>query len=698
MSSILKIGKAHNEAGKRFFASENLTEINGVLYYVDDIIFHSGNFNVGNSFKGDGSSESPFDWVGFSVQNGSGIVLANNVSTVKQGIGTTLSVSDNGIATISVDLSNYSGTTVSIAGNGSKLLLNGVWSLTDGNSVKIASENDKHTAYLFSNDLSFEYPVLKAKSNRSGTDREYLLLSTEGMVDIDVLPVATTTTLGVVYVNGNNLSLSANGLIGWTGFTAKSSNGTLLSSVIKELKAGENVEFAVAGNVLTINASVSQTVTVDSSLSSTSTNPVQNKVVYSELNKKITDPGSGSNGQFLSKTANGYQWVDAPQGGGTNITVDTALSTTSTNPVQNKVVTAELNKKISDPGSGQVGQILSKTANGYQWVNQNTGGSSGTGVDISQILIQRPVSDYELFPRIEASNSANFSDSSTIVIDPSEDPSDKGYIKVYDAEGEWIDFPTESGLGTPFDGTSISVNTSKFSGLVQPYYVRYCWKVAGGSESNYKSTMFPAVHAPAPLMNASGDGVLPTPGTDDIGKIPVVKDGTEGPYYDLEEVNFTGGGSTVKRFTIQRPVSDLELFPLVKASQNPAFSSCQTIEPRTNSEDAQFIKVFTGEEWMDFPSEDGLGSPFDGCEISIDTSKFAGLTEPYYIKYCWTDSEGSESNYKSTMFPSAHLSGSQIVKNPVAGFDFGLVIRTLTQEEFDSLESKDGNTLYFVTE
>ena len=639
MSSILKIGKAHNEAGKRFFASENLTEINGVLYYVDDIIFHSGNFNVGNSFKGDGSSESPFDWVGFSVQNGSGIVLANNVSTVKQGIGTTLSVSDNGIATISVDLSNYSGTTVSIAGNGSKLLLNGVWSLTDGNSVKIASENDKHTAYLFSNDLSFEYPVLKAKSNRNGTDREYLLLSTEGMVDIDVLPVATTTTLGVVYVNGNNLSLSANGLIGWTGFTAKSSNGTLLSSVIKELKAGENVEFAVAGNVLTINASVSQTVTVDSSLSST-----------------------------------------------------------STNPVQNKVVTAELNKKISDPGSGQVGQVLSKTANGYQWINQNTGGTSGTGIDISQILIQRPVSDYELFPRIEASNSANFSDSATIVIDPSEDSTDKSYIKVYDAEGEWIDFPAESGLGTPFDGTSISVNTSKFSGLVQPYYVRYCWKVAGGSESNYKSTMFPAVHAPAPLMNASGDGVLPTPGTDDIGKIPVVKDGTEGPYYDLEEVNFTGGGSTVKRFTIQRPVSDLELFPLVKASQNPAFSSCQTIEPRTNSEDAQFIKVFTGEEWMDFPSEDGLGSPFDGCEISIDTSKFAGLTEPYYIKYCWTDSEGSESNYKSTMFPSAHLSGSQIVKNPVAGFDFGLVIRTLTQEEFDSLESKDGNTLYFVTE
>ena len=88
----------------------------------------------------------------------------------------------------------------------------------------------------------------------------------------------------------------------------------------------------------------------------------------------------------------------------------------------------------------------------------------------------------------------------------------------------------------------------------------------------------------------------------------------------------------------------------------------------------------------------------EACALLLPVPGFVGLIEPYYIKYCWTDSEGSESNYKSTMFPSAHLSGSQIVKNPVAGFDFGLVIRTLTQEEFDSLESKDGNTLYFVTE
>lgn len=36
----------------------------------------------------------------------------------------------------------------------------------------------------------------------------------------------------------------------------------------------------------------------------------------------------------------------APNGGGGSVTVDSALSTTSVNPVQNKVITAELNKKI----------------------------------------------------------------------------------------------------------------------------------------------------------------------------------------------------------------------------------------------------------------------------------------------------------------------------------------------------------------
>lgn len=41
------------------------------------------------------------------------------------------------------------------------------------------------------------------------------------------------------------------------------------------------------------------------------------------------------------------QWVEIPVGGGSSVTVDSALSSTSENPVQNKVITSALNGKVS---------------------------------------------------------------------------------------------------------------------------------------------------------------------------------------------------------------------------------------------------------------------------------------------------------------------------------------------------------------
>ena len=48
-------------------------------------------------------------------------------------------------------------------------------------------------------------------------------------------------------------------------------------------------------------------VTVDSALSGSSTNPVQNKVVKTALDEKITAPSHPSSGQFL--VYNGTAWV-----------------------------------------------------------------------------------------------------------------------------------------------------------------------------------------------------------------------------------------------------------------------------------------------------------------------------------------------------------------------------------------------------
>lgn len=95
---------------------------------------------------------------------------------------------------------------------------------------------------------------------------------------------------------------------------------------------------------------------VDSSLSSTSTNPVQNKIIKSELDKKAER-------DVVNTTTNGLMSVadkkklDGIATGATKITVDTALSSTSTNPVQNKVINSAL--------SGKAGTAVATTsANG----------------------------------------------------------------------------------------------------------------------------------------------------------------------------------------------------------------------------------------------------------------------------------------------------------------------------------------------
>ena len=95
---------------------------------------------------------------------------------------------------------------------------------------------------------------------------------------------------------------------------------------------------------------------VDSSLSSTSTNPVQNKIIKSELDKKAER-------DVVNTTTNGLMSVadkkklDGIAAGANKTTVDSDLSSTSTNPVQNKVVNDALKGKFSTSGGGISGDV-----------------------------------------------------------------------------------------------------------------------------------------------------------------------------------------------------------------------------------------------------------------------------------------------------------------------------------------------------
>lgn len=162
-------------------------------------------------------------------------------------------------------------------------------------------------------------------------------------------------------------------------------------------------------------------ITVDTTLSSTSTNPVQNKVLYAALNNKLDKNGTAtyaardSSGNIISSTyarkselssyvksinnvkpdsAGNVNISTGGGGSGTNITVDTTLSSTSNNAIANKAVYAALNNKLDKTGTAEyarkdgAGNVITETyiksvngttpdSNGN--VNITVSGSGGSG-------------------------------------------------------------------------------------------------------------------------------------------------------------------------------------------------------------------------------------------------------------------------------------------------------------------------------
>ena len=83
---------------------------------------------------------------------------------------------------------------------------------------------------------------------------------------------------------------------------------------------------------------------VDTALSDTSTNPVQNKVIYSALSGKAGTSVATTNTNGLMSAADKTKLNGIAKDANKTI-VDTTLSDSSTNPVQNKIIKTELDKK-----------------------------------------------------------------------------------------------------------------------------------------------------------------------------------------------------------------------------------------------------------------------------------------------------------------------------------------------------------------
>ena len=91
-------------------------------------------------------------------------------------------------------------------------------------------------------------------------------------------------------------------------------------------------------------------VDVDNALSATSTNPVQNKVVKAALDKKAGTAVATTSANGLMSKADKTKLNDIERGAN-KTTIDSAMSGSSVNPVQNKVIKQYIDDKVAAAGS-----------------------------------------------------------------------------------------------------------------------------------------------------------------------------------------------------------------------------------------------------------------------------------------------------------------------------------------------------------
>lgn len=136
--------------------------------------------------------------------------------------------------------------------------------------------------------------------------------------------------------------------------------------------------------------------TVDDALSDTSTNPVQNKVITGALAGKASTAVASRTANGLMSTSD-YIKLLGIEDGATNTVVDAELNATSTNPVQNKAVKTALDGKAST-------EVASQTANGLMTKEDKKkldgvaeGANKTTVIDALDPLSHNPVSSAALF-------------------------------------------------------------------------------------------------------------------------------------------------------------------------------------------------------------------------------------------------------------------------------------------------------------
>lgn len=258
--------------------------------------------------------------------------------------------------------------------------------------------------YCFNTHCDYKY-LIRGYSGTTGYDFVSTLVSLKSFAIVKIPDNVTHITVALSYTSeeGNSTTIINQML-------SEINSGAIKPTITYfPIKVGNGVTIAEDG---TISASGSGTsVTVDSALSDTSTNPVQNKVIKVELDKKIeTVPSAGADviggikadnatatdTQPVRKGTDGKLYT-APASGGTTITVDSEMSDTSTNPVQNKVAKAYMDKFKATVRTANIGTKWTGSEAPYTQTLNVLGVTADSVVDIflSSDATASQVAEYE---------------------------------------------------------------------------------------------------------------------------------------------------------------------------------------------------------------------------------------------------------------------------------------------------------------
>lgn len=194
------------------------------------------------------------------------------------------------------------------------------------------------------------------------------------------------------FVNSDNSAILDYIMNNFDALYAQIPNGRAYVKSVNNITPDSNGNVTV--NVGSGGGTGGTNITVDTTLSSTSTNPVQNKVIYAALNNKLDKNGTAtyaardSSGNIISSTyakktdLNSYvKSINnvkpdsagnvniSSSGGGSNITVDSTLSGTSSNAIANKAVYAALDNKLDKTGTAAAATKATQDSYGNVIVN-----------------------------------------------------------------------------------------------------------------------------------------------------------------------------------------------------------------------------------------------------------------------------------------------------------------------------------------